>query len=183
MGKDGVVVIVDGKAQTLATFDKYNKSVVEKVKGVLRLGAGWVQAGAKLRVKNEKLRASIGIHEKSGGATQLIAPGGKRSIGGMVEHGIGAQGRSYTSGKPIYPSPVGDLKKWALRHGLNPYAVARNIHKRQGIGPKPFLQPAYLATMDAISREADRAIKDVTTEVNGKFPDSGSLTAGTRGGL
>ena len=43
--------------------------------------------------------------------------------------------------KPHFP-PVGALKKWARKRGINPYALAVAISKR-GTKPQPFMIPAF----------------------------------------
>jgi len=58
--------------------------------------------------------------------------------------------------RPHFP-PVGALKKWAEKRGINPYALAVAISRR-GTRPHPFLIPAFEQLKNNIIEEFKKAI-------------------------
>jgi len=60
-------------------------------------------------------------------------------------------------GSKLHFPPVGALKRWAEKRGINPYALAVSI-SRKGTKPHPFLIPAFQEKAKEIVEEFKNAI-------------------------
>ena len=65
---------------------------------------------------------------------------------------------------PHYVSPS-ELKSWAEKRGLNPYAVAHSIAKK-GTMANPFFQRAVDLTEDSVNKEFDFALDAIVKEMS-----------------
>lgn len=57
-----------------------------------------------------------------------------------------------------------DIGPWAIKKGLNPYAVAKSI-RRKGTRANPFFQRAILSQKDAIEKEFDKALDGIIKDI------------------
>lgn len=64
---------------------------------------------------------------------------------------------------PHYVAPS-EIKAWAEKRGINPYAVAHSIAKK-GTMPNPFFQRAVDLTEDSVNKEFDVALDSIIKEM------------------
>jgi hypothetical protein len=92
-----------------------------------------------------RLAGSI-THKISGGGANL-----QSKIGPSVAYGLFAEkGR-----KAGTPPPVSAVRGWAVRHGINPYVLARAIG-RKGTKGKPYMEPSFRQNVGAVIRLFDK---------------------------
>ena len=60
--------------------------------------------------------------------------------------------------------PNSSLRKWAIKKGLNPYAVQRSIALK-GTRPNPFLERSAQMQESNMDREMQNAIKEIISNV------------------
>lgn len=65
---------------------------------------------------------------------------------------------------PHYVAPS-EIKAWAEKRGINPYAVANSIAKK-GTMPNPFFQRAVDLTEDSVNKEFDVALESIIKEMS-----------------
>jgi hypothetical protein len=63
-----------------------------------------------------------------------------------------------------YVSPQA-LMGWAMRHGINPYAVSKSIFKK-GTRAQPYLLPAFNSNTDTIVAIIGQAIQNALSQVS-----------------
>lgn len=126
-----------------------------RIEGLERLQAGAAAAPATLasEVRTAMVAGSLLIE----GAARGLAPKDTGRLAGSITHTISGGGANLTS--KIGPSvayglfvekgrapgkmpPIGAIRGWAARKGINPYMLARAI-ARKGTKPHPFLVPAF----------------------------------------
>lgn len=70
-------------------------------------------------------------------------------------------------GLPLSQFPSGEqLKPWAAKRGLNPWAVAKAIKKRGHLIANPFFQRALSGVEKEVNAEFQNAITDILKELN-----------------
>lgn len=108
---------------------------------------------------NAKIEAPYGV-------SALLKNHWLQSVAGL--EGALRSGQEYATdvheGTPPHHVPADELKKWAAKKGLNPYAVSKSIAKK-GTKANPFLKRAAGKTADAIDRFFAAAGDSITKEL------------------
>jgi HK97 gp10 family phage protein len=60
--------------------------------------------------------------------------------------------------------PGGSIYRWAIKHGIPPYLVARAI-ARKGTRAQPFVQKTFEATKEGAEKYFDEALKRITASL------------------
>lgn len=114
-----------------------------RLKRTMRISAGFVKTRARqiVPVDTGSLRRSIteDISYSNNRIIGIIEP--KEPYGAAIEFGT----------KPHFV-PVGALKRWANKRGINPYALAVSI-SRKGTKKHPFMFPAFRQTKNRVIKE------------------------------
>jgi hypothetical protein len=127
-------VTVEGLPQLRASLRALTAQNIGGVKREVMRAALEIQAGAKRRcpVDLSRLRNSIAI--------KLDADG----LGATVGTNVGSAASVEFGSRPHW-APIGPLKGWAKRHGMDEgaaYAIQKTIAKR-GTRAQPFMFPAF----------------------------------------
>jgi HK97 gp10 family phage protein len=103
-------------------------AVDAELRSIVQTGALLIESEARSLAPRDTGRLQGSIHSRISGLTAEVGP--TVAYGLFVEKGTRAH----------FP-PVGAISGWAVRHGLNPYAVARGM-SRKARPPRPFMVPA-----------------------------------------
>ena len=114
-----------------------------------------VEGDARRNVRHDTRRLMNSItHRRSQRGRTLVG-----AVGPSVAYGLYVE-----RGSRPHWAPVAQLRGWARRHGVSPYAVQRAI-ARKGTRARPFLVPAFLRNAARIVRLFGDAGAAVTVEL------------------
>jgi HK97 gp10 family phage protein len=123
---------ISGLKETIAGLKSYDNRKQMAIKQIVAGSAFNIEANAKKRasVDTGRMRSSItNEFSDSGFTAKTVVP---VDYAAYVEFGT----------SPHFP-PVHALRRWAKRHGVNEWAVAKGISKN-GTPAQPFLFPSFL---------------------------------------
>jgi hypothetical protein len=113
------------------------------------------EARDRAPVDTSRLRNSIGREIDSGIPPRYARVGTNTFYAPFVHEGT----------RPHWP-PIAPLRRWAKRHGVNPYALQRAIAQR-GTRPRPFLRDAVHAAEPEIVRAVAVFARDIEQTLGG----------------
>lgn len=73
-------------------------------------------------------------------------------------------GMAVNNGSRPHMPPMNAITTWALKRGLNPWAVAKSIAKN-GTRPNPFWDRTLVANTDPVNRQMNLAISNIMKEL------------------
>jgi hypothetical protein len=177
-----IYVTVEGIDKEIADLREFGAKAHEKLKDLVATSADAIALKAALAapVSTGALRGSMAVRFSESGLTAFIGP--RRRYGTFQEYGTGASGLAHTfvsmkdtsDTTPLrhripmgFPS-VKMLARWAKRHKLSPFIVARAIWRRQGLKPQPFTEPAGAAVVPGFVSGVEKILEDQAAEFNAK---------------
>ena len=177
-----IYVTVEGIDREIADLKQFGAKAHEDLIDLVKSSGASIatQAAARSPYSTGAMRASIGVKLSKSKLTAFIRP--KKGYGVYQEYGTGSTGVAHTfvsmkdtsDTTPLkhkipmgFPS-VKRLTPWALRHGLNPFLVARAIWRKQGIRAKQFVTLAGESVAPEFVSGVGKILEDQAAEYNAK---------------
>ena len=140
---------VEGVKEVNAMLESKNRGITNSLEGAIRASLNVLQVSArrKVPVDTGALRRSITKKLDWTGSSLRGIVGPTEPYGICVEKGT----------KPHFP-PVGALRGWAGKRGINPYALAVAI-SRGGTEAQPYMEPTFEQKKDYVDRIIKTAVQ------------------------
>lgn len=129
-----IEIRIEGLEKLQAGLSAGPTTLAAEVRTAMQAGSLLIEGTARgLAPKDTGRLAGSITHQITGGGANLTS-----KIGPSVAYGLFAE-KGRRAGTP---PPVGAVRGWATRHGMNPYVLARAIG-RKGTKGKPYMRPAF----------------------------------------
>lgn len=153
-----IEIRIEGLEKLQAGLSAGPTTLASEVRTAMQAGSLLIEGTARgLAPKDTGRLAGSITHKISGGGANL-----QSRIGPSVAYGPFAE-KGRRAGTP---PPVGAVRGWATRHGMNPYVLARAIG-RKGTKGKPYMEPAFRQNVNGVIRLFDKVAATVVARMAG----------------
>ncbi len=142
-----------------AFLDRWRFAVQRQAVANFKRGpGGWIDTGGtRQSITSERDDAALPVWARVGSNKDTARWG---------EYGTGLLSEDPESAHRRYFPPPAALQRWATKHGMDPFLVARAIYRKGGTEPRRFLRDAAKSTDGDVPRYLGLMAREIETEAS-----------------